>query len=98
MNGLDARKIPTPWLVMFNTINNIVFTLIGGVIVYLYYNYINNVHVLDFYGLLIVLSAYTTFNILSYILLRTVYNKYINLIQVAVFLSSRFPSHEQTII
>jgi len=89
MEYFDASKMPTPLLATIITISNIFFTAIGCLIMYLWTRMDGNSVILPVYGLLIVLSAYITLLIISYVCVRAVFNRYVHYIHLRLFIQQR---------
>lgn len=84
MEYFDSTKMPTPLMAFIITLSNIFFTVFGGVIIYLWQKMNDNSMSL-IYELLIVTCGYITFLIISYVLVRAIFNRYIHFLHLRLF-------------
>lgn len=85
MDYFDPTKMPTPLLAIINIISNIFFSIIGGIIVYLWNSLYSENSVLPYYGLLFLTACYITLIVLSYTILRAMYNRYVHYIELRLY-------------
>ncbi len=79
--GKIINRLPPPFTI---TISNIFFSVIGGVIIYLWKS--TNIESLSLlYALLIIGCAYITFLIVSYVLVKAVFNRYVHFLHLRSF-------------
>jgi len=80
--------MPTPLLAIFMIISNIFFSVIGGIVVILWNTTSSTKSALPYYGLMVIFACYITLIVLSYTILRSIYNRYAHYIELRYYMKN----------
>lgn len=86
MENFEPSKMPTPLLGIFIVLNNIFFSTIGGIIVILWNETKKSDSPLSYYGLIFIIACYLTLIVISYNILRAIYNRYTHYIELRYYM------------
>ncbi len=85
MEFFESQNMPTPLLAVISIISNIVFTVIGGIIILLWKSFDVTKSAAPYYGLIVIFACYLTLLIISYVFIRAAYNRYVHYVELRLY-------------